>query len=194
MRTPRSGYVLGLRGWYLAQAPAPPPPGSRTSVGLVSILEYSCRWPKGEPLVASCMRVPALARWAEPSHASPPRLADPEHCLCGIWAASDLVGILRHWPVQGIVYGYVAIWGRVRTAWGPEGEREWRGEFAYPQAILAPSYVDALAEAHGIERQPFPSRLLWPRFSLEEEILASVVHDYGVPIVAEPVWQPGVRC
>jgi len=84
-----------------------------------------------------------------------------------------------HLPARGFggqVHGYVALWGRVRTAF--RGDlREWRGQFAYPQAFVV--------EEGGIRgRLPLPA---WRR------VLRQLARVYGVPLPDDWIWPTGVR-
>jgi len=84
-----------------------------------------------------------------------------------------------HLAARGIpaqVHGYVALWGRVRTTF--EGDlREWRGQFAYPQAFV----VEEGGPRGGL------SLPAWRR------VLEQLARMYGVPLLDDWIWPTGVR-
>jgi len=92
----------------------------------------------------------------------------------GWWRRLGSPAAVAGWPddLPNTVYGYVALWGRVRTAF--EGDlREWRGQFAYPQAFVA----DPLSYGG----RP------WRR------VLEQLARAYGVPLLEDWIWPTGVR-
>jgi hypothetical protein len=74
------------------------------------------------------------------------------------------------------VHGYVALWGRVRTTF--EGDvREWRGQFAYPQALVV--------EGSGLRG--------WISLPAWRRVLEQLARMYGVPLLDDWIWPTGVR-
>jgi hypothetical protein len=123
--------VLGWRAWRVAE--------TRLGLRLCSVI-YDEVWEPGRALQATCHGGGA------------PHAAPAATCSCGIHAlrgraeaARYLVG--RNDPlIVDRVLGLVALWGVVF-----EGERGWRGRFAYPERLwVARSDVARSLRAYGV--------------------------------------------
>lgn len=188
IKTPRQGYILAVRTWDLRASGSGPGDGYRL------VARFSdTHWPPGQPLEARCGARPSefwarrgLDQGSRPwkEHPSPPSLEADVPCLCGIYGVSS-PDLLRasHVP-RGVVWGYVALWGRVRTAW--KGRfRQWRAQYAYPQAIVNvdPEALDSYVCVFGVGGWTIPGSL----------ILEELAETYGIPLLEDWVWETGVR-
>jgi hypothetical protein len=98
---------------------------------------FGSLWVPGRPAVADCKRVRRVR------HEAP-----VGGCECGIHAAKELEEWSLYLRVGSAdrVFGRVLLWGGVL-----EGERGWRGSFAYPLSIVVPEAVrDGEAVARGL--------------------------------------------
>ena len=117
-------------------------------------------WPAGHKASALCFQFPL------------PHLADaPQHdCWCGFYAASAIwrrrVEMYLH-AEQGVIVR-VALWGRTIVA-----EKGARGQFAYPQEIVAwtchNEKIQAVAENYGIGLAAKNKGFWWPQAALVVE-------------------------
>jgi hypothetical protein len=123
------------------------------------VLTSACNethWPAGLALEAECS--------AERTHDPP-----DARCSCGIYAARGPELVLAYFPpvvsraativtpaILGydtvIVVGLVSLWGRV-----VEGERGWRGRYAYPRELCVPSAVRHYRRGRGTRFERFDS-------------------------------------
>lgn len=178
---PQQGYILAVRVWYMGE------PMNH----LYSRIHYGCEWPPGRPLKASCyagirinMKPGMHQKWWLPKHPSPPPLDGEENCSCGIYGVSNYMQ-LRQFSMVGLVWGFVALWGRIITTVGHDGQIEWRAEYAYPQAFV---------DFDGIIRSDFwggswlinyPTSLV----PVDRRRLRLLAKNYGVPVL--PYWPDG---
>jgi hypothetical protein len=111
---------------------------------------YGSLWVPGRPARAECKKVRRMR------HDAPVAT-----CECGIHAARELHE-WRHYLRVGSgerVFGRVLVWGSL-----VEGERGWRGGYAYPVSIVVPAAVaDAEAVAEGLLAYGVPVELAVPR-------------------------------
>jgi hypothetical protein len=144
---------------------------AETPAGLrLASLVYHETWPVGTALAARCRRPLAALPWARlPLHEPPNR-----DCCCGIHAVHTVADAARYLHARspherrGLsrVVGTVNVWGRI-----VEGERGWRGGFAYPERLFVPT----------TRRRRAAAAALWP-YRLAAEAVAEELAAYGVPV------------
>lgn len=164
------GWIRGIRYWFATSTP--------NGIALRSVVKHT-EWPVGKPAVARCVRDYSLfsRNLRIPEHQSPmpSHIVSPHRCRCGIYAV-DGVDLLIKFPVtrRGLVWGYVNIWGTVITTFDQYGRREWRAQYAYPDAFVV-SDIDDL-----ISREPDKSIHTVPA---NDDIIFELGERYGVPVV-----------
>ena len=120
------------------------------------------RWPRSEPLRATCLRHPPVHPFAARPSGHP---APDGGCTCGIYGAFDPWNVDISTP-RGpwtLVVGRVEGWGRVALA--PRG---FRAEFARPVQLFA---------------EPW-----WSKSTSRS--VTGIAAAYGIPIVLERAWSP----
>jgi hypothetical protein len=142
--------VVGWRCWRVLDGPE--------GFALASACNET-RWPARLALEAACA--------AAPAHDPP-----DAYCSCGIYATRDPEPVLRYFPpvvsraatiVAPAILGYdtVVVVGRV-SLWGTvvEGERGWRGRYAYPRELCVPSAIRHYRRGRGTRFEAFDSGAL----------------------------------
>jgi hypothetical protein len=150
------------------------------------------RWPARLALEASC---PSTGAHDSPSAA----------CSCGIYAARQPELVLGYFPpvvsraatiiapaILGydtvVVVGLVSLWGRV-----VEGERGWRGRYAYPRELFVPSAIRHYRRGRGTRFQVFDSRALADALAELYDVPAQVtstVHPRQLELVGGGSYPP----
>lgn len=184
---PRETWLVGLRFWYAVE--------THEGLRLGSITRRFVIWPPGQRLVAECHSrnriLTSSGLFSRPpgyiSHRSPPPIE--LNCECGIYAISHPQPLLHaHLASVDLVYGYVALWGRVLSMY--EGDYvEYRGQYAYPQAfVILPEEEARKLRGGGIYYQ---SPMLPKTVAGTSDVLKQLAEAYGVPLLEGFQWETG---
>lgn len=167
----RVGVVVACRAWRWI------PPRQAPGGPLRSVAKGTA-WPALRRLEAECIE-PQVWTWGGAGIRRPPPSHPAPHvdCNCGIWGLCSPVELLRQHASPAYVYGAVALWGAVVG-----GEQGWRGQFAYPQALVA---VEMAPRGVGWARARGASYAVEPPSA---SVLAELAAAYRVPVLEE--WPP----
>lgn len=166
--------IVAWRSWLVLEAPRVARKSRRRYVEAMALSSYNSHvfWPPRKPMRAHCLAawrgLGQSARFTREPH-SAPHLAG----MCGIYAVKRASGCPK-WggrpEKHPVVYGQVALWGRVL-----EFQEGYRAEFAYPVELWV------LPRDWGSEEHASPETV-WDRLGITASDTARhLVRIYGVP-------------
>lgn len=163
-RNRRDGWIRGIRYWTVSEFYH----GYR-----LSSVMYESVWPVGEPLRAMCRRSSELSWQKVQPHTTP--YGKRSVCPCGIYGVDGIDLLVRFFPTRkGLVWGYVSLWGRIVTTYDELGRREWRAEFAYPDALVVTDIDKLIQREFSGKQGTIPAT---------EDLILELANTYSVPVL-----------